>query len=91
MPYNNNNNNNQRVSVDRFQRPYVLKFAKQVVDKKTGAMVDGTFSTYIEIGKQLYKVEMSKAKKTKEVKGTDYAGVWVKVTKVEQNKTVTNW
>lgn len=76
----------QRVSTDRFGNPFVLKTAKEVVNKKTGEIVENCFKTYIEIEGKLLKIEISP--RTKEMKdGAN--GVWVKVTKQKkqsQNK-----
>lgn len=73
-----------RISSDRFGNPFQLKFAAQVVNRKSGEVIENAYKQYFELGGQLYKVEVSKAAKTKDVKGVTLEGVWVKVTKVKK-------
>lgn len=71
----------QRVSTDRFGNPSVLKFAADVFNRKSGEIVQGVGKTYVELGNQLYKVEVSRAQKVKQTKYGDREGFWVKITK----------
>lgn len=82
MAYNNGTRA-PRISTDRFGNPYQLKFAAQVTNRKTGEEVNA-FKTYVELGGKLYKIEVSQAEKTKEIKGQETAGMWVKVTHVKK-------
>lgn len=75
-----------RISQDRFGNSYQLKFAGQVINRKSGEVLDSIYETYIELGGKLYKIEISNANKTKLKKGTEVSGLWVKVTKKEQRK-----
>lgn len=72
---------------DRFGNAYQLKTAMEKTDKKTGEIVENCFSTYCELGGKLYKIEISpRVKETK----TGGNAVWVKVTKVTQQKQNTS-
>ena len=84
-----NNNKGPRISTDRFGNAYQLKFAAQVTNRKTGEEVNA-FKTYVEIGGKLYKVEVSEATKTKEIKGVETAGMWVKVTAQKKSTQATS-
>jgi hypothetical protein len=75
-----------RISSDRFGRPYQLKFAAQVYNRKTGETFENIFKTRVELGGKEYEIEVSPAQKTKEIKGVERSGMWVKVTKVEAQK-----
>lgn len=77
-----NNQNSQRVSTDRFGRSYTLKFAAQAYSKKQGSVLDNIFKTRVQIGGKEYEVEVSPAQKTKEIRGQERNGMWVKVTHI---------
>jgi hypothetical protein len=67
---------------DRFGNATILKMAKSVVNRKTGAVLP-IFKTYLEVGAQMIKVEISHANKaTKD----GNPGMWVKFTKVNKNR-----
>lgn len=87
MAYNNGNNRGPRISSDRFGNPMQLKFAKEVVNKKTGDVVANCFSAYFELGGKLYKIEASPA--NKEGKNGEH-GIWLKVTRRDQQKRQTS-
>lgn len=69
-------NMTQRVSVDRFGQEYVLCNIKD--NKKNPEFNQG----YVEIGKQLYKLEVSENKK----EGSQF---WVKLTKMKKRTSGT--
>lgn len=77
MSFPNNNRNQAWIKQDRFNQSFQLKTAMEKVDKKSGEVVEGCFQTYVELGKALYKIEISpRVKETK----TGGNAVWVKVT-----------
>lgn len=87
-------NRQTRVSTDRFGNPFQLKFAGQVVVRKDtanhakGEILENNCVTWLELGNKLYKIEISDAKKTKEIKGVTVSGVWVKCTlQTKRNNT----
>lgn len=86
MSFNNNNRQTPYIKNDRFGNKFQLKTAMEKVDKKTGEVVENCFSTFVEIGKSLYKIEISP--RVKETKSGGNA-VWVKVTalKAQQQNT----
>ena len=70
------------VRTDRFGNPNILKFAKEVTNKKTGEVMP-IYKTYIEIGSTMVKVEVSHAnKESKDGK----RGMWVKFTKMSKRQ-----
>lgn len=70
------------VRTDRFGNATILKMAKSVVNRKTGQVLP-VFKTYLEVGAQMIKVEISECKKdTKD----GNPGMWVKFTKVNKNR-----
>lgn len=87
MSFNNNNRQQAFIKNDRFGNPFQLKTAMEKIDKKTGEIVSDCFQTYVELGKQLYKIEISpRVKETK----TGGNAVWVKVTKQSAQKQNTS-
>lgn len=73
--------NTQQVNMDRFGNPYILKTAKEVVNKKTGEVIHNNFKCYAEVDGKLLKIEISERKKELKDGGN---GVWVKITKVKK-------
>lgn len=73
--------NIQRVTPDRFGNPTILITAKEKVDKKTKAVLDGLFQGYAELSGQLYKFELSPNKKRNE------PAMWIKITKMSKQMT----
>lgn len=87
MSFQNNNNRTPYIKNDRFGNPFQLKTAMEKTDKKTGEVITDCFQTFVELGKQLYKIEISP--RVKETKSGGNA-VWVKVTKSVQQKQNTS-
>lgn len=67
---------------DRFGNPTVLKLAKQVVNKKSGEIVDA-FKTYFEYNGKLLKIEICSATPNDKHDG----GLWVKMTETRKQNT----
>ncbi len=84
MAYNNNRNT-PNVQTDRFGNPYQLKLAKQVVNKRTGEEVNA-HKCFVELGGKLYEISICEANPTDKREG----GLWVKVTRKEQQKRQTS-
>ena len=76
----------QNTRTDKFGNATLLKVAKSVVNRKTGEVYP-IFKTYLEVGSQLYKVEISECKKdTKD----GNPGMWVKFTKMAKRAATAN-
>lgn len=85
MAYPNGNRGyTPRITADRFGRPYQLKFAPQVFNRKSGEVMDHIYKTSVELGGKTYQIEVSPAQKTKEIRGVERQGMWVKVTRDDQ-------
>jgi hypothetical protein len=76
-----------RITTDRFGRSQQLKFAAQAFNKKSGEVMENIYKTYVELGGKTYMIEVSPAKKTKEIRGVEREGMWVKVVKIEARRT----
>ena len=81
MAYSNQPN----IKNDRFGNAYQLKFAKQVVNKKSGEVVDA-HECYVELGGKLYHLNICHANATDKRD----EGLWVKVTKKDKQKRQTS-
>lgn len=68
---------------DRFGNATMLKYAKSVVSKKDGNVLP-IFKTYLEVGSQMIKVEISNANEGD--KKTGNPGKWVKFTKMSKRQ-----
>jgi hypothetical protein len=68
---------------DRFGNPTILRMAKQVYNRKTGAYVDA-WKTYLEVGSKLIKVEIVHSNKDDK---NGNKGYWVKFTEVKKNQS----
>lgn len=84
------NQRSPRISNDRFGRPYQLKFATSVFNKKHGEILDDIHRAYFDLGGKTYIVETCPAKKKKMTKYGERSGIWIKVTKVEQRQRATS-
>ena len=73
----NNGNYKPQVKTNRFGDPEVLITLQTVVDKKSGECLP-IFKSYVELGGQLYKIEVSN--RNKETKSGNPA-MWCKITK----------
>lgn len=73
---------------DRFGNPTMLKYAKSVVSKKDGNVLP-IFKTYIEVGSQMLKVEISHANQADKKSGNP--GMWVKFTKMSKQRQNTGF
>lgn len=77
----------QKVTFDKFDRPTVLRSATEVYSKSKQAVVPGIFKTYIHLGGQDYKVEISThASQYESKKHGSQNRCWVKVTKLDKKR-----
>jgi len=73
-----------QIRQDRFGNASMLKLAKPVTNRKTGEVMP-IWKTYFQDGSKLIKVEISESKKA------DREGMWVKFTKVNQQRRNTGF
>lgn len=73
----------QKISLDRFGNPCVIKAGYSVVDRKTGEFMPIS-KAYFDLGGQSYQVTVSPMSDIAIEEHKGDAKVWIKVTKLEK-------
>lgn len=80
-----NKNYKLQVRENRFGEKEAITFMPEKWSKKDQSTVSGVYRKLVQIDKPgLYAIEVSNANKTKEIRGENREGKWLKITKKEK-------